>query len=127
MVEFGAAVRFRVCGKVQGSSMGERWFNGIFLGKKAGTEENIEMRENGSVVRARAIREFYKVLTLKDYDELRRTTPDPVGTLRGVARDAAKMILKKTLMTYNEQDVRKADEKSSTNSVPRPGVRSVEV
>ena len=56
MVEFGTAVMFRVCGKVQGSSMGERWFHGIFLGKKAGTEENIVMRENGSVVRARAIR-----------------------------------------------------------------------
>ena len=40
MVEFGTAVMFRVCGKVQGSSMGERWFHGIFLGKKAGTEEN---------------------------------------------------------------------------------------
>ena len=50
MVEFGTAVLFRVCGKVQGSSMGERWFHGIFLGKKAGTEENIVMRENGSVV-----------------------------------------------------------------------------
>ena len=27
MVEFGTAVLFRVCGKVQGSSMGERWFH----------------------------------------------------------------------------------------------------
>ena len=34
MVEFGTAVLFRVCGKVQRSSMGERWFHGIFLGKK---------------------------------------------------------------------------------------------
>ena len=54
-VEFVTAVMFRVCGKVQGSSMGERWFHGLFLGKKARTEENIVMRDNGSVVRARAI------------------------------------------------------------------------
>ena len=45
MVEFGTAVLFRVCGKVQGSSTGERWFHTTFLGKKVGTEENIVMRE----------------------------------------------------------------------------------
>ena len=90
MVEFGTAVMFRVCGKVQGSSMGERWFHGIFLGKKAGTEENIVMRENGSVVRARAIRELQKIITLKDYDVLRGTPHDPIGTLRGVTRDVGR-------------------------------------
>ena len=90
MVEFGTAVMFRMCGKVQGSSMGERWFHGIFLGKKAGTEENIVMRENGSVVRARAIRELQKILTLKDYDVLRGTPHDPIGTLRGVTRDVGR-------------------------------------
>ena len=37
MVEFGTMEMFRVCGKVQCSSIGERWFRGIFLGKKAGT------------------------------------------------------------------------------------------
>ena len=46
------------------------------------------MRENGSVVRAHAIREFTKVLTLKDYDVLRGTPHDPVGTLWGVTLDA---------------------------------------
>ena len=90
MVEFGTAVMFSVCGKVQGSSMGERWFHGIFLGKKAGTEENIVTRENGSVVRARAISELQKILTLKDYDVLRGTPHDPIGTLRGVARDVGR-------------------------------------
>ena len=70
MVEFGTAVMFRVCGKVQASSMGERWFHGILLGKKAGTEENIVMRENGSVVKARAIKELQKMLAHKDYDVL---------------------------------------------------------
>ena len=49
---------------MQGSALGERWFHGIFFGKKAGSEENIVMRENGSVVRARAIRELQKILTL---------------------------------------------------------------
>ena len=70
--------------------MGERWFHGIFLGKKAGTEENIVMRENGSVVRARAIRELQKILTLKDYDVLRGTPHDPIGSLRGVTRDVGR-------------------------------------
>ena len=61
--------------------MGERWFHGTFLGKKAGT------RESGSVVRARAIRDLHKVLTLKDYDVLRGTSHDPIRSLReSVAR-----------------------------------------
>ena len=51
---------------------------GTFLGKKAGTEESNVVRENGSVVRARAIPEFQKVLTLKDYDG------DPAGVSRGM-------------------------------------------
>ena len=91
MVEFGTAVMFIVCGKVQGSSMGERWFHGIFLGMTAGTEENIVMRENGSVVSARAIRVLQKILTLKDYDVLRGTPHDPIRTLRGVTRDVGRL------------------------------------
>ena len=61
--------------------MGERWIHGIFLGKKAGRDENIVMRENGSAVRARAIRELQKILAPKDYDVLRGTLHDPIGTL----------------------------------------------
>ena len=64
MVEFGTAVMFRVSGKVQGSSIGQHWFHGIFLGKKAGTEENLVIEENGIVVRARQSG-VPKVLTLK--------------------------------------------------------------
>ena len=123
MVEFGTAVMFRVFGKVQGSSMGERWFHGIFLGKKAGTEENFVIRENGSVVRALAIGEFHKVLTLKDCGVLRGTPPIRSG-LRELSRGKQvdhpmypEMILKNTLMNYNNQDVRESDEKSSRNSV----------
>ena len=36
------------------------------------------------------IREFPKVLTLKDYDVLRDTPHDPIGTLREVTRDAGR-------------------------------------
>ena len=84
VVKFGTAVLFSVSGKVQGSTKGARWFHGIFLGKQARTEENIVMRENGSVVRACAIKELQKMLALKDYDVLRGTPHDPIGTLRQV-------------------------------------------
>ena len=46
------------------------------------------MRENGSVVRARAIKELQKMLTLKDYNMLRGTPHDPIGTL--VTRDTGR-------------------------------------
>ena len=47
--ELGAPVLFRASGKVKGSNMGERWFMGVFLGKKANTEEHLVMRENGQL------------------------------------------------------------------------------
>ena len=34
VLEFGSAVMFRVCGKVEGALMAERWFSGVWLGKK---------------------------------------------------------------------------------------------
>ena len=91
MVEFGTAVMLREFGKVQGSSMGELWFHDIFLGQKAGTKNNFWMRETGSVVRARAIREHQKILILKECDVLRGTPHNPIGTLRGVTRDAGRL------------------------------------
>ena len=80
MVEFGMAGMFRVCGKVQGSSMGDRWFHGIFL------EENILMKENGSVVRAHAIRELQRMLALKDDDVLRGTARSDRNFAKSYAR-----------------------------------------
>ena len=85
--EFCAAVMFRVVGKVQGGEMRERWHSGIFLGKKAGSEENLVMKSDGGVVRARAIREVHRTVSLAELDQLQGTPHDPAGTLRGGGRD----------------------------------------
>lgn len=86
-VEFCSPIMFRVVGKVQGGDMKERWHSGIFLGKKAGTEENLVMTLDGAVVRARAVREVHRVLRLEDLDILKGTPHDPAGTLRAGHRD----------------------------------------
>ena len=73
------------------------------------------------------------MLTLKDTDVLRGTLTvrsGLCGESRGMQVDHLmypEMILKKTLMNYNKQDVRKSDEKLSKESVARGGVRSAEV
>ena len=50
--------------------MSERWSSGVWLGKRLGTEEHMVMKEDGAVVRARAVRELEKNVTLKDYEAL---------------------------------------------------------
>ena len=81
---------FRVVGKVQGSNMKERWYSGYFLGKRAGSEENLVMTSTGSVVRARAIREMHRPLLLADLDVITGTPHDPIGTIRAGHRDEAR-------------------------------------
>ena len=81
---------FRVVGKVQGSNMKERWHSGYFLGKRAGSEDNLVMTSTGSVVRARAIREMHRPLLLADLDVIIGTPHDPIGTIRAGHRDEAR-------------------------------------
>ena len=88
--EFAAPVLFRVCGKVQGSVMTERWFSGVFLGKKPGTDEYIVMRDTGQVVRARAVKEMAKKMTLDDYAVLVGQPHDPLGALKTGERDGGR-------------------------------------
>lgn len=57
ILEFGCKVMFRVSGKAQGGLMQERWFPGIRLVRKLHTSESLVMKEDGLVVRSRAIRE----------------------------------------------------------------------
>ena len=78
---------FRVVGKVHGGSMRERWHSGLYLGKRPGSEENLVMTDTGKVVRARAIREVQRAVTIEDLNRLKGTPHDPVGTLRGGGRD----------------------------------------
>ena len=82
MLEFGSSVMFRVSGKVHGGVMQERWFPGIWLGKKLHTEEHLVMKEDGLVVRSRAVRENSQNLTMEDYDKLINTPHDLTGTVK---------------------------------------------
>ena len=82
MLEFGSSVMFRVSGKVLGGVMQERWFPGIWLDKELHTEEHLVMKEDGLVVRSRAVRENSQNLTMEDYDKLLSTPHDPTGTVK---------------------------------------------
>jgi hypothetical protein len=82
MLEFGSPVMFRVSGKVAGGIMQERWFPGVWVGKKLHTDEHMVMKEDGLVVRSRAVRETSVELTMQDYDKLKSTPHDPLGTIR---------------------------------------------
>ena len=90
--EFAAPVMFRVCGKVGSASMAERWYSGIWLGKRLGTEEHVVMKEDGTVVRARSVREVDKNLTIADLNVLTGRPHDPLSTIRGVPRDAGRRV-----------------------------------
>ena len=90
MVPFGASIMFRVCGKVDGGSLTERWHAGKWVGKRMGTEEHFVMAMDGKVVRARAIREFDEKVALKDFDVLVSTPHDPTGTIRSAMRDTGR-------------------------------------
>ena len=80
VLEFGSAVMFRVCGEVEGSCMSERWYSGFWLGKRLGTEVHVVVKEDGAVVRARAVRELERSVTLSVYDHFRGQPHDPTGT-----------------------------------------------
>ena len=82
ILEFGTSVMFRVSGKVHGGVMQERWFPGIWLGKKLHSEEHLVMKEDGLVVRSRAVRENSQPLVTEDYDKLISTPHDPTGTVK---------------------------------------------
>jgi hypothetical protein len=88
MLEFGSPVMFRVSGKVAGGIMQERWFPGVWVGKKLHTDEHMVMKEDGLVVRSRAVRENSVELKLQDYDKLRSTPHDPQGTIRSAIASA---------------------------------------
>ena len=57
MFEFASPVLHRVCGKVHGAVMAERWLEGIWLGKCFQSGEHFIAIQGGDVVRARSVRE----------------------------------------------------------------------
>ena len=90
-VEFATHVMFRVCGRVDGALMTERWLSGVWLGMRLGTEEHVVMRDDGVVVRARAIREVDRKITLEKLGVLTGQPHDPMGTMKaGGDRDGGR-------------------------------------
>ena len=80
MLEFASPVMFRVSGKVEGGVMSERWYEGVWLGKRFDTEEHLVMKDDGLVVRCRAVRERDLPVTMEMLDKLRCSPSDPTGT-----------------------------------------------
>ena len=84
MLEFASKVMFRVVGKVQGSIMTERWYEGLWLGKTAHSDEHLVMKSDGAVVRSRAVRELDNTITIEDLNKLKSEPHDPSGTMKAV-------------------------------------------
>jgi len=85
MLEFASKVMFRVVGKVQGSIMTERWYEGVWLGKSATSDEHLVMKNDGLVVRSRSVRELDAKITMEDFDKLKSEPHDPTGTMKAVS------------------------------------------
>ena len=84
VLEFCSPVMFRVSGKVQGGLMTERWYEGLWLGKRFDTEEHLVMKDDGFVVRCRAVRERDIPVTKEMLEKLKSTPSDPTGTMKPV-------------------------------------------
>lgn len=75
-------------------SVSGRWLEvrchcGVWVGKKLGTDEHVAMREDGSVVRSRAIRETCQEIMRDDMNTLRGSPCGPLGVRRAAGRKAA--------------------------------------
>ena len=56
--------------------------------EKLHTGEHLVMKEDGLVVRSQAVRENNQELTMADYDKLKSTPHDPLGTIRTAMKSA---------------------------------------
>ena len=55
MLEFAAAVLYKISAKVQGDNMQARWLRGVWLGKRFGTKEHFIGTSEGTIVRSAAL------------------------------------------------------------------------
>ena len=92
-MELCTPVMHRVSGKVHGGVMSQRWHEGFWLGKCHRTEEHYVGMRDGSVVRARSIRErpSNQKVTKEEIDALKQspwmnTSVISEGMKRGVGR-----------------------------------------
>ena len=58
LFEFGANILLKVQLRPMGGEMAARWLPGVWLGKRFATDEHVVAMEDGTVVRADAVREF---------------------------------------------------------------------
>ena len=94
LLPFGAAVMFRVAGKVPGGVMTERWHLGMWLGKRFHTQEDIVARNgDGLVIRSRAEKAMLEETTLDDLDSIKGSPWAASGVVRDVLPDVPRPIL----------------------------------
>ena len=94
LLPLGAAVMFRVAGKVRGGVMTERWHLGTWLGKRFHTEEHIVARNgDGLVIRSRAVKAMPAETTLEDLHTIKGSPLASSGVLRSVLLDVPRPIL----------------------------------
>ena len=80
LLPVGAAVMFRVAGKVPRGFMTERWHMGTWLGKRFHTEEHIVARKvDGFVISSRAAKAMPEETTLDDLDSIKGSLWAPSG------------------------------------------------
>ena len=71
VLPFCAPVMLRVSGKVQGGVMTERWFEGVWLGKRFHTEEHLVAPSvDGVVVRTRSVQPMPNAVTMELLDRM---------------------------------------------------------
>ena len=82
-MECGSLVMLRVTDKPQGGLMQERWIEGIWLGSRFNTLENlVSRRSDGVVVRTRAVREIPRTVQKSDLDSIVGQPRAPQGVQR---------------------------------------------
>ena len=94
LLPFGAAMMFRVAGKVPGGVMTERWHSGMWLGKRFHTQEDIVARNgDGLVIRSRAEKAILEETTLDDLESIQGSPWASSGVVRDVLPDVPRPML----------------------------------
>ena len=89
VLPFCAPVMLRVSGRVQGGVMAERWFEGIWLGKRFHTEEHLVARAvDGVVVRTRSVQQMPSVVTMELLNQVVGLPWTPAGVMKA-AKDVS--------------------------------------
>ena len=90
-MELCTPVMHRVSGKVHGGVMSQRWHEGFWLGKCSRTDEHFIGMRDGTVVRARSIKEkpSNQKITREEIDALKQSPWMSTGVISEGSRRAA--------------------------------------